>query len=174
MKRRRLAGIPTEVDLASEFRYRRPILDAATLVVPVSQSGETADTLAALRLGKERGSRVLAICNVRDSTIARESNDVLYTHAGPEIGVASTKAFTTQLVAHYLLALKLGIARGRVSKEATREHHDHLIDLETGRVIEFRNEEIEKLQERVARELGFELVGHRLELHGIPLRRKKT
>jgi glucosamine--fructose-6-phosphate aminotransferase (isomerizing) len=124
-----IAGIPTEVDLASEFRYRRPILDASTLVVPVSQSGETADTLAALRQGKEHGSRVLAICNVRDSTIARESNDVLYTQAGPEIGVASTKAFTTQLVAHYLLALKLGIARGRVSQDAAREHLAGLLRL---------------------------------------------
>jgi glucosamine--fructose-6-phosphate aminotransferase (isomerizing) len=124
-----IAGIPTEVDLASEFRYRRPILDASTLVVPVSQSGETADTLAALRQGKEHGSRVLAICNVRDSTIARESNDVLYTQAGPEIGVASTKAFTTQLVAHYLLALKLGIARGRVTQDAAREHLAGLLRL---------------------------------------------
>ncbi len=106
-----IAGIPTEVDLASEFRYRQPIVDQGCLVVPVSQSGETADTLAALREGKQRGARVLSICNVRDSTIARESHDVLYTHAGPEIGVASTKAFTTQLVVLYLLALKLGMER---------------------------------------------------------------
>ncbi|MDH3212137.1 MAG: glutamine--fructose-6-phosphate transaminase (isomerizing), partial [Myxococcales bacterium] len=90
-----IAGVPAEVDLASEFRYRRPILDASCLVVPVSQSGETADTLAALRQGKDLGARVLSICNVRDASIARESDDVLYTHAGPEIGVASTKAFTT-------------------------------------------------------------------------------
>ena len=82
------------------------------LVIPVSQSGETADTLAALREGKAQGARVLAICNVRDATIARESHDVLYTHAGPEIGVASTKAFTTQVVALYLLAVKLGRVRG--------------------------------------------------------------
>jgi glucosamine--fructose-6-phosphate aminotransferase (isomerizing) len=116
-----LAGLPAEVDLASEFRYRGPILDGSCLMVPVSQSGETADTLAALREGRQRGSRVLAICNVRESTIARESHDVLYTHAGPEIGVASTKAFTTQLVALYLLALKLGIARGFLSREAARE-----------------------------------------------------
>jgi len=106
-----IAGIPTEVDLASEFRYRRPIVDPGCLVVPVSQSGETADTLAALREGKQRGARVLSICNTRDSTIARESHDVLYTHAGPEIGVASTKAFTTQLVVFYLLAMKLGMER---------------------------------------------------------------
>jgi glucosamine--fructose-6-phosphate aminotransferase (isomerizing) len=110
-----IAGIPTEVDLASEFRYRRPIVDPSYLVVPVSQSGETADTLAALREGRERGARVLSVCNVRDSTIARESHDVLYTHAGPEIGVASTKAFTTQLVVLYLLALKLGMERGKLA-----------------------------------------------------------
>jgi glucosamine--fructose-6-phosphate aminotransferase (isomerizing) len=103
-----IAGIPTEIDLASEFRYRSPILDETTLVIPVSQSGETADTLAALRQGKANGSRVLAVCNVRDSTIARESDDVLYTQAGPEIGVASTKAFTTQLVAMLLLTIVLG------------------------------------------------------------------
>jgi len=112
-----IAGVPAEVDLASEFRYRRPILDESCLVVPVSQSGETADTLAALRQGKSLGARVLSICNVRDASIARESDDVLYTHAGPEIGVASTKAFTTQIVALYLLALKLGISRGRVEAE---------------------------------------------------------
>ena len=90
-----IAGIPVEVDLASEFRYRKPILDARVLVIPVSQSGETADTLAALREARAAGSRVISICNVRDATIARESHDVLYTQAGPEIGVASTKAFTT-------------------------------------------------------------------------------
>ena len=117
-----IAGISVEVDLASEFRYRNPILDDRSVVIPVSQSGETADTLAALRLGKEHGARVIAICNVRDATIARESDDVLYTHAGPEIGVASTKAFTTQVVAHYLLALKLGMTRGRLSEDAAREH----------------------------------------------------
>ena len=116
-----LAGIPAEVDLASEFRYRGPILDPGCLVIPVSQSGETADTLAALREGKQKGARVLSVCNVRESTIARASDDVLYTHAGPEIGVASTKAFTTQLVALYMLALRLGIARGRIGPGEARE-----------------------------------------------------
>jgi glucosamine--fructose-6-phosphate aminotransferase (isomerizing) len=124
-----LAGIPVEVDLASEFRYRQPILDPGVLVVPVSQSGETADTLAALRQAKSAGSRVISICNVRDATIARESDDVLYTQAGPEIGVASTKAFTTQVVAHYLLALKLGMSRGRLSRELAREHVQALLKL---------------------------------------------
>jgi len=124
-----IAGIPVEIDLASEFRYRKPILGPGVLTVPVSQSGETADTLAALREARRAGSRVLAICNVQDSTIARESDDVLYTHAGPEIGVASTKAFTTQLVAHYLLALKLGISRGRLSGDEALAHIDQLVRL---------------------------------------------
>jgi glucosamine--fructose-6-phosphate aminotransferase (isomerizing) len=124
-----LAGIPCDVDLASEFRYRSPILGDDVLVIPVSQSGETADTLAALREGKAQGSRVLAVCNVRDATIARESHDVLYTHAGPEIGVASTKAFTTQVVALYMLAVKLGLSRGRLTKEAARERIGELMRL---------------------------------------------
>ncbi len=120
-----LAGIPVDVDLASEFRYRKPIIDEGCMLVPVSQSGETADTLAALRQGRASGARVISICNVRDATIARESDDVLYTHAGPEIGVASTKAFTSQIVGHYLLALKLAIARGRLSGEEARQRiHD--------------------------------------------------
>jgi len=120
-----LAGIPCEVDLASEFRYRSPILGSDSMVVAVSQSGETADTLAALREGRNQGARILSICNVRESTIARESDDVLYTHAGPEIGVASTKAFVTQVVALYLLALKLAHARGRLEGEALGERlHD--------------------------------------------------
>ncbi|HEY8155992.1 MAG TPA: glutamine--fructose-6-phosphate transaminase (isomerizing) [Myxococcota bacterium] len=124
-----IARIPVEVDLASEFRYREPILDEGCLVVPVSQSGETADTLAALRQGKAGGARVISICNVREATIARESDDVLYTHAGPEIGVASTKAFTTQIVAHYLLALKLGIARGVVTREDAMRRIGELLRL---------------------------------------------
>jgi glucosamine--fructose-6-phosphate aminotransferase (isomerizing) len=120
-----IAGIPCEVDLASEFRYRSPILGSDCMVVPVSQSGETADTLAALREGRAQGARILSICNVRESTIARESDDVLYTHAGPEIGVASTKAFVTQVVALYLLALKLATVRGRLTGEPLAERlHD--------------------------------------------------
>jgi len=124
-----ISGIPTEVDLASEFRYRRPALDDGCVLVPVSQSGETADTLAALREGRQRGAHVISICNTRESTISRESDDVLYTHAGPEIGVASTKAFTTQIVAHYLLALKLGIARGTLDREQARERLQDLMRL---------------------------------------------
>ncbi|MFF8385770.1 glutamine--fructose-6-phosphate transaminase (isomerizing) [Streptomyces kanasensis] len=104
--------IPCEVELASEFRYRDPILDHRTLVVAISQSGETMDTLMALRHAREQGARVLAICNTNGSTIPRESDAVLYTHAGPEVAVASTKAFLTQLVACYLVALYLGQVRG--------------------------------------------------------------
>jgi glucosamine--fructose-6-phosphate aminotransferase (isomerizing) len=104
--------IPCEVELASEFRYRDPILDRQTLLVAISQSGETMDLLMAVRHAREQGSRVLAICNTNGSTIPRESDAVLYTHAGPEVAVASTKGFLTQLVACYLVALYLGQVRG--------------------------------------------------------------
>lgn len=104
--------IPCETELASEFRYRDPILDRRTLVIAISQSGETMDTLMALRHAREQGAKVLAICNTNGSTIPRESDAVLYTHAGPEVAVASTKAFLTQLVACYLVALYLGQVRG--------------------------------------------------------------
>ncbi|MFI5795385.1 glutamine--fructose-6-phosphate transaminase (isomerizing) [Streptomyces sp. NPDC051677] len=104
--------IPCEVELASEFRYRDPILGSRSLVIAISQSGETMDTLMALRHAREQGSKVLAICNTNGSTIPRESDAVLYTHAGPEVAVASTKAFLTQLVACYLVALYLGQVRG--------------------------------------------------------------
>ena len=107
-----LARIPVEVDLASEFRYRDPIISKNDLVILISQSGETADTIAALREARTRGARLLSICNVRDSTVVRGSDDVLFTQAGPEIGVASTKAFTTQLVNLQLIALKLGLVSG--------------------------------------------------------------
>jgi glucosamine--fructose-6-phosphate aminotransferase (isomerizing) len=117
----RIARIPCDVDLASEFRYRDPLIGPRHLIVPVSQSGETADTLAALREASAKGARSLAVCNVHESSIAREARDVLYTHAGPEIGVASTKAFTTQVVALYLLALKLGLLRGSIGPDDVRE-----------------------------------------------------
>ncbi len=107
--------IPVEVDIASEFRYRKPVIDSSTLVLVISQSGETADTLAALREAKKLGAMNMAICNVVDSSIAREASGVIYTHAGPEIGVASTKAFVTQLTALYLFTIRLGRAMGRIS-----------------------------------------------------------
>jgi glucosamine--fructose-6-phosphate aminotransferase (isomerizing) len=122
----RLARIPCDVDLASEYRYREPIVSKRHLVIPVSQSGETADTIAALREATDRGAKSLAICNVHESTIARSADWVLYTHAGPEIGVASTKCFTTQVVALYLLALKLGLLRGVLTPDEARRHGKEL------------------------------------------------
>src|SRR5437667_4001554 len=114
----RLARIPVEVDYGSEFRYRDPIVGEDTLTVVISQSGETADTLAAQREAKQKGSKTLAICNVVGSMITREAAGTIYTHAGPEIGVASTKAFTCQLTALFILAMYLGQTRG-VLDEAT-------------------------------------------------------
>ncbi len=112
-----LAKLPVDVDVASEFRYRGAMVDRQTTVLAITQSGETADTLAGLRLAKEQGAKVLAICNVMGSSIARESDAVIYTHAGPEIAVASTKAYTSQLTALLLLTLFLAKARGQVSGE---------------------------------------------------------
>ena len=112
-----LARIPVEVDLASEFRYRDPILEEGTLLIVVSQSGETADTLAALREAKSKGVRVLGIVNVVGSSIAREADNVMYTWAGPEIAVATTKAYSAQLIALYLLAMKFAHVRGKLSDE---------------------------------------------------------
>ncbi len=112
-----LARMPVEVDYASEWRYRNPILDPNTVTVVISQSGETADTIAAQREAKSRGSKTLAICNVVGSMITREAAGTIYTHAGPEIGVASTKAFTAQLTALYILAMYLAQVRGVVSSE---------------------------------------------------------
>ncbi len=114
------AEVPVEVDLASEFRYRHLLIDETVLTVPISQSGETADTLAGLRMAKQLGSPVISICNVVGSTITRESDGTIYTHAGPEIGVASTKAFTSQLTALYLLALYMGNIRGTIGNETIK------------------------------------------------------
>ncbi|MFQ5699426.1 MAG: glutamine--fructose-6-phosphate transaminase (isomerizing) [Myxococcota bacterium] len=116
----RLARIPASVDLASEYRYRDPVVGPQHLVLPVSQSGETTDTLLALREAAEKGARSLAVCNVHASTIARDADDVLYTHAGLEIGVASTKCFTAQLAALYLVALRLGQLRGTIDRDFVR------------------------------------------------------
>ena len=113
--------VPVEVDIASEFRYRNPVVDGNTLVILISQSGETADTLAAMRESRRRGGKCVAICNVVDSSIAREADGVIYTHAGPEIGVASTKAFVTQLIALYLFTIRLGRSRGIMDLEQGRK-----------------------------------------------------
>src|SRR5918912_2064990 len=124
-----LARVAVDVDYASEFRYRDPVMDEDTLLLVISQSGETADTIAALREAKELGSKVLAICNVQGSMIVREADGTILTHAGPEIGVASTKAFTGQMVALYLLGLYLGQVRGALSKDQARFHAQELAQL---------------------------------------------
>jgi glutamine---fructose-6-phosphate transaminase (isomerizing) len=116
----RLANIPVEVDYGSEFRYRDPILDDRTLIIAISQSGETADTIAAEREARQKGARVISICNVVGSMLTRESSGTIYTHAGPEIGVASTKAFTGQLTALLLTAIYLGQVRGKLGSAASQ------------------------------------------------------
>jgi glucosamine--fructose-6-phosphate aminotransferase (isomerizing) len=123
------AKIPVEVEIASEFRYRDPIIDPTTLVIAISQSGETMDTLMAVRHAKSAGARVLAICNTNSSTIPRESDAVLYTHAGPEIAVASTKALLTQIIAVYLIGLHLAQANGSLSDQQVHEIYNELLEL---------------------------------------------
>ncbi len=123
------ANIAVDVELASEYRYREPAVDGTTLVIPISQSGETMDTLMAMRYARSHGARVFAVCNTNGSTIPRESDAVLYTHAGPEIAVASTKAFTAQLIAMYLIGLHLGRVRGVVSAELSAEIGQELAEL---------------------------------------------
>ena len=123
------AKISVEVEIASEYRYRDPIVDSSTLVVAISQSGETMDTLMAVRHAKAAGARVLAICNTNSSTIPRESDAVIYTHAGPEIAVASTKALLTQIVAVYLLGLKLAQVRKELSDAAVKEIYHQMLEL---------------------------------------------
>ncbi|MEG2542662.1 MAG: glutamine--fructose-6-phosphate transaminase (isomerizing) [Christensenellaceae bacterium] len=124
----RLARVNVEVEIASEFRYKNPILDKDTFVIVLSQSGETADTIAALREAKSRGAYVMAITNVVGSTVAREADGVFYTRAGLEIAVASTKAYTTQLMSLYLFSIKLGFAKGLITKQ---EYHDYVTELQT-------------------------------------------
>lgn len=139
----KLAQIPVEVDIASEFRYRSPLVNARTLVIVVSQSGETADTLAALRLGKEKGARVIAITNVVGSSIARDADDVLYTWAGPEIAVASTKAYVTQVIALHIIALFLAQSKETISKAEIEEIKNEMLELPK------KAEEVLKTQEVV-------------------------
>ncbi|SHJ75528.1 glutamine--fructose-6-phosphate transaminase [Clostridium cavendishii DSM 21758] len=125
----RLAKIPVEVDIASEFRYREPLITEKTLIIVVSQSGETADTLAVLRDGKNKGARVLAVTNVVGSSVSREATDVLYTWAGPEIAVASTKAYVTQLIAMYIIALYFAEVKGTLSNEEILEIKKEMLEL---------------------------------------------
>ena len=147
-----LTGVPVEVDYGSEFRYRQPIVDRHTLTVVITQSGETADTRGALLEAKNRGARSLAICNVVGSMVTREAEGTIYTHAGPEIGVASTKAFTSQLVALQLLALYLAQVRNSVSTEAARSHIQALLELP--KLLEQTLKTSQKMEEIASRLYG--------------------
>ena len=142
----KFAKIPVEVDVASEFRYREPFVDEKTLFIAISQSGETLDSMAALREAKAKGARILSVVNVVGSSVARESDDVFYTWAGPEIAVASTKAYTTQLTCMYLLGLYMGLTRGTITEDFYREFMDDLKEV-PGRLAEYLKDvrEIEAL-----------------------------
>ncbi|HLK34012.1 MAG TPA: glutamine--fructose-6-phosphate transaminase (isomerizing), partial [Terriglobales bacterium] len=156
----RLARVPVEVDYASEWRYRDPILAPDTVTMLISQSGETADTIAAQREAKAKGSKTLAICNVVGSMITRESSGTIYTHAGPEIGVASTKAFTAQLTALYLFALYLGEVRGTLKPEQARQLI-HELTLVPGKLeaLLTRDEDCEELAKEYVRSQDFLFLG---------------
>jgi glucosamine--fructose-6-phosphate aminotransferase (isomerizing) len=156
----RFCHIPVEVDIASEFRYRDPLVDDTTLVVAISQSGETADTLAAVRQSVRKGGRTLSICNVVGSSMTRETEGVLYTHAGPEIGVASTKAFTSQLAALYLLALHLAWTRGTLDGAAINAHLHGLVEI-PGLMQQILStaEDVQRLAKRYARFRDFLYLG---------------
>jgi glucosamine--fructose-6-phosphate aminotransferase (isomerizing) len=155
-----LARIPVEVDYASEFRYRDPILDDKTLVIAISQSGETADTLAAVRESKEKGAKILSICNVQGSMLMRESHGTILTHAGPEIGVASTKAFTSQMTVFYLLALYLAQQRGLMTEEMSLEHVRALNSLPVRmETLLGCDEQVEKLGRELHRATDFLYLG---------------
>ncbi|MDO5291351.1 MAG: glutamine--fructose-6-phosphate transaminase (isomerizing) [bacterium] len=147
----RIARVPVTVDVASEFRYNDPIMDEHTLVITISQSGETADTLAAIRLAKEHGAKTLSIVNVKGSTIARESDYVLYTHAGPEIAVASTKAYTVQLSVFYLIAARFALVTNKFTEDDAR---DYITKLQHA---------IESVNEVLANEKDFEDVSASLD-----------
>ncbi|MBU4565800.1 MAG: glutamine--fructose-6-phosphate transaminase (isomerizing) [Desulfarculus sp.] len=158
-----LAKVPTEVDLGSEFRYRDPLVGPGDLVVAISQSGETADTLAAVREATAKGAQAVAICNVVGSTLTREAAGVIYTHAGPEIGVASTKAFTTQLVVLFLLALHLGRVRGALDDEQSRALINQLVQLPglVQQALELE-QEVVSVAERFAQARDFLFLGRGL------------
>ncbi len=159
----RLAKIPVEVDYGSEFRYRDPLIDEKTLFLAISQSGETADTLGSLTLAVEKKAKTMAICNVVDSTIARRAGGVLYTHAGPEISVASTKAFLTQLTAGLLFALRLGQVRGTLSPEQIKVHLEELVHLPAllSNAISF-DKKIERISRKYGRSEDFLYLGRGL------------
>lgn len=156
----KLARLPVEVDIASEFRYRNPIIGSGDLFISLTQSGETADTLAAQRLAKKAGAKVLSICNVMGSTSAREADGVFYTRSGPEIGVASTKSFTCQIVGLYLLALALGASRGLLKSGSVKKHLEELLSIpDKIEKILRKNAEIEKLSRNFIRRESFLYLG---------------
>ena len=162
-----MARIPVETDLASEFRYRDPIMGDGTLVVIISQSGETADSLAALREAKQRGAKVLGIVNVVGSSIAREADNVMYTWAGPEIAVATTKAYSSQLIALYLLAMKFAFVRGKITDSEMRGYIEDLQKLpEQVELLLNNKNRIQKFANRylAAREVFF--IGRLCDFHG--------
>jgi glucosamine--fructose-6-phosphate aminotransferase (isomerizing) len=155
-----LANITTEVDIASEFRYRSPLIGNDDLLIAITQSGETADTLAAMREAKKRGATVIVICNVVGSTASREADGVIYTHAGPEIGVASTKAFTAQLTALYMFGLFFGSLRGTLSVEEVKKRLAELVHIPAlaERCLE-TDEDIEKIAKHYFKSADFLYLG---------------
>lgn len=165
----KLARIPVEVEVASEFRYRNPLIDEKTLMIVVSQSGETADTLAALRLAKSNGARVIAVTNVVGSTVSREADDLLYTWAGPEIAVASTKAYVTQLIAMYIIALYLARLNGKMTVEEYREIRDEMMRLpeKASKVLE-QKEELQKFASKTYMHKDIYYIGRGLD-YGVAL-----
>jgi glucosamine--fructose-6-phosphate aminotransferase (isomerizing) len=155
-----LARVPVEVDYGSEFRYRRPIVDGRVLAIVITQSGETADTLAALREAKRLGAKSIAICNVVGSMATREATGTIYTHAGPEIGVASTKAFSAQLVALQLLAVHLAQARGELKAEQAQARLEGLEQLPRQIEIALKtNTEVEAIAKRFHERSDFLYLG---------------
>ncbi|GAB7387176.1 glutamine--fructose-6-phosphate transaminase (isomerizing) [Bacillaceae bacterium] len=159
-----LTRIPVEVDVASEYRYRRPIITENTLVIVISQSGETADTLAALRESKQLGAKVVAITNVVGSSVAREADEVLYTWAGPEIAVASTKAYTSQLIALYLFAIYLAQVKGTKEQAELSALIDGLFQLpEQAQAVLAQAEEIKVLAEKIAKHQNMFFIGRGLD-----------
>ncbi len=160
----KMAKVPVEVDVASEFRYRDPFVDENTLFIAISQSGETLDTLAALREAKRKGARVLSVVNVVGSSVARESDDVFYTWAGPEIAVASTKAYTTQLICMYLIGLYMGSTKGTIEKEYYAKILGELKELpDKVEAILDKEEEIEDIAKRYHRREQVFFIGRGLD-----------
>ena len=155
-----LAGVPVDVDYASEFEYRNPLIGRSELSIFITQSGETADTTAAQREAKQRGSHTIAISNVTGSTIAREADGVIYTHAGPELSIASTKAFTAQMACLFLFALHLGQVRGSVSQTLAKRYIGELLDLPSKtEMILAAADQVEQLAEQYYRVDDFMFLG---------------